>query len=276
MFHKLLISLFFLVNFHFCVTAQIDKKDSIPETKEEKKQEKRKYNLRQFGRESYLFIKQPIDWKAHMWVKVGVVVAATILVMPFDERVTNSKQPEKPYFYSVPIVAGRIYGEWYSIGGVAASFGLFGLFAQNDPAKKITIELMQGGIYAEAITTILKVAIGRARPYYNQSATTFHLFTFGNDDFHSMPSGHTTSAMALSTVMSRHAKTIGFKILAYLPAAFTMVSRIYQDKHWMSDVIPAAAIGYFAGNWVVDLHEGRRHRINVTSAYPLSISVNLN
>jgi len=92
-----------------------------------------------------------------------------------------------------------------------------------------------------------------------------------------MPSGHTTSAMALSTVISRHANTTALKILAYVPAGFTMFSRIYQNKHWLSDEIPALAIGYFVGNWVVDLHEGKKHRINVTSIYPYpTISFSLN
>jgi len=276
MLKKLFIFFLFTISFQSFIFAQNEKKDTIPETKEEKKQEKRKYNLAQFGKESYLFIKQPVQFNGRMWLKIGVITAATLAVMPLDNKITNSHRPERPYYYSIPIVAGRVYGEWYSIGGVAGLFGIYGVVANSDPAKKITIELLQGGIYAEAITTIMKIAIGRARPYYDQNPYSFRPFTFFNDDFHSMPSGHTTSAMALSTVMSRHAKTVAFKILAYLPTAFTMVSRIYQDKHWMSDVIPGAAIGYFAGNWVVDLHEGRRHRINITSTYPVGISISLN
>ena len=90
-----------------------------------------------------------------------------------------------------------------------------------------------------------------------------------------MPSGHTTAAMALSTVMSRHANSTWLKILAYVPVGFTMFSRIYQHQHWISDVVPAAAIGYFTGDWVVDLHEGKRHLINVTSMYPVTISISL-
>ena len=96
-----------------------------------------------------------------------------------------------------------------------------------------------------------------------------------HDSYHSFPSGHTTSAMAMSTVMSRHANSTFIKILAYMPVGFTIFSRIYQHQHWPSDVIPALAIGYFTGNWVVDLHEGKRHRINVTSIYPPSISIDL-
>jgi hypothetical protein len=75
--------------------------------------------------------------------------------------------------------------------------------------------------------------------------------------------------------MSRHANSTALKILAYLPAAFTMFSRIYQNQHWVSDVVPGAAIGYFAGNWVVDLHEGKRHRINITSVSPPTVSIDL-
>ena len=145
----------------------------------------------------------------------------------------------------------------------------------NNPAKKVTIELLQAGLYAEAYTEVLKVIIGRARPTYKADAFAYHPFTLTDDHFHSIPSGHTTSAMALSTVMSRHAHSTFLKILAYAPVALTICSRIYQDQHWPSDVIPAAAIGYFVGNWVVDLHEGKRHRINVTSVYPPAISIGL-
>jgi hypothetical protein len=141
-----------------------------------------------------------------------------------------------------------------------------------DDKKAILIERIKAGIYAEGVTEVFKIAIGRTRPYADEGAFHFHPFTIIDDKYHSMPSGHTTAAMALSTVMSRHAPTTFLKILAYVPAGFTIFSRTYQKQHWLSDVIPAAAIGYFAGNWVVDLHEGKRHRINVTSVYPPGIS----
>ena len=41
--------------------------------------------------------------------------------------------------------------------------------------------------------------------------------------------------------------------------------------------ILAGGIGYFVGNCVVDLNEGKRHRINITSVYSqVTISINLN
>ncbi len=276
MLNRLFISLIFIITFQSCLFAQEVKKDTISETKGEKKQEKRRYRLSQFAHESYLFIKQPTTWKGGDWLKVGVVAAATISVMSLDNTMVKLTQGHQKYYYSVPVVGGRVYGEWYSIGGLATVFGCYGIINHDDAAKKITIELLQAGIYAESVTEIFKVAIGRARPISGESSSTYHPFTIIDDNYHSMPSGHTTAAMALSTVMSRHANSIALKILAYVPAGLTMFSRIYQDKHWLSDVVPAAAIGYFAGNWVVDLHEGKRHRINVTSVYPTTISINLN
>lgn len=277
---------FFTINLLFLVLcsytfAQEKKKDvTAPETpkeiKLEKKLVKRLYSVSQFAHESILFIKQPTKWKGSDWLKIGISTAATIAVMPFDERITNSTQGKQRYYYNAFIEGGRIYGEWYSIVGVAGSFGLFGLVAHDTAAKKISIELLQAGLYSELITTIFKIAIGRERPVSTENAFTYHPFSLFDYNFHSMPSGHTTSAFALSTVMSRHAHSTTLKILAFVPAGFTMFSRIYQHQHWLSDEILAASIGFFTGNWVVDLHEGKRHKINVTSMYPLGISYSLN
>jgi len=276
MFKKTIIFLLFSFTIHISMVAQEIKKDTVPETKGEKKQEKKLYSISQFGHETFLFIKQPARWVGGDWIRVGAVTASTLIVMTtLDKAMVRATQGQQNYYYSAPIVGGRIYGEWYSILGVAGAFEVYGMIARDTASKKIAIELFQAGVYSELVTTVLKIVVGRARPLITENAFTFHPFTVYNDKFYSMPSGHTTSAMALSTVMSRHAKTTVFKVLAYVPAAFTMFSRIYQDDHWLSDVVPAAAIGYFVGNWVVDLHEGKRHRINVTSVAPLAISISL-
>ncbi len=264
-----------MVTGSFTVLAQ-DKPDvAAPETpterKFERKQAKKLYSVSQFAHESILIAKQPTKWRSKDWIKVSGVLAATLIVMPFDQDIVQSTQGQQRYYNSLPIEGGRIYGEWYSIGGVAGAVGIFGLITRDTTAKKIAIELFQAGIYAELMTVALKVVIGRGRPETTDDPFIFNPFNLAYG-YQSMPSGHTTSAFALSTVLSRHAHGTALKILAYLPAAFTMFSRIYQNHHWLSDEILAAGIGYFVANWVVDLHEGKRHRINVTSIYPVGVS----
>jgi hypothetical protein len=264
-----------IVSCGFTALAQ-DKPDvTAPETaaerKFERKQAKKLYSISQFAHESKLFAKQPTKWHSKDWLKVGGVLAATLIVMPFDKAIVQSTQGQQRYYNSIPIEGGRIYGEWYSIGGVAGAVGIFGLITRDTTAKKVAIELFQAGIYAELMTVALKVVIGRGRPETTEDPFVFHPFNLAFA-YQSMPSGHTTSAFALSTVLSRHAHGTALKILAYVPAAFTMFSRIYQNHHWLSDEILAAGIGYFVANWIVDLHSGKRHRINVTSIYPVGIS----
>jgi len=253
---------------HDTVPGTKGKLDIAPETRKERRQEKKLYSLSQFAHESYLFVRQPLRWKGKDWLNLGIIAGGTALLTLADQPLRNQTQGQQKYYYSVPIVGGRVYGEWYSIGGVAGAFALYGLIAKDTAAKKISIELLQAGLYSELVTTLVKMAVGRARPYMNKGSGTFRPFIGPNTDYNSFPSGHSTSAFALSTIMSRHAHSTALKILAYLPAGFTLVSRIYQDKHWVSDELIGAAVGYFVGNWVVDLHEARRHRINVKAITP--------
>jgi membrane-associated phospholipid phosphatase len=274
---KFLIGLFLLITAISSVFGQEKKADvTAPETPKEKVLEKKLqtklYSFAQFKHESILFVKQPTKWNSRDWRRLGLVTAATIAVMPFDAKITNATRGYQRYYKSYPVEGGRIYGEWYSIVGVSAAFGVYGLVAHDTASKKISIELLQAGLYSELITTVLKIAIGRARPVYTENAFTYNPFSVFDYNFHSMPSGHTTSAFALSTVMSRHAHSTVLKILAYLPAGATMFSRLYQHQHWLSDEVLGAAVGTVVGYWVVDLHEGKRHRINVTSISPLGIS----
>ena len=90
-----------------------------------------------------------------------------------------------------------------------------------------------------------------------------------------MPGGHCVIGFALSTVLSRNAGPLWLKGLAYVPAALTFVSRVYQDRHWTSDELLGASFGYFIATWVVDQHEQGESRIQLSSVFPLTISIAL-
>ena len=257
-FRLILLFLFIIFN-KTSVVAQQNKQDTTAQRKF--------YSAGQFMHESFAFIGQPLSWKGNDWLKAGVITTAAIAIMPYDENISRSIKGDQRYYNSAAVVGGKAYGEGYVIGGVMAAYGIYGLAAHDTGAKKIAIELLQSGLYAGAVTEVLKVVVGRARPYMELGANTFQPFTFLNSGFQSMPSGHTTLAFALSTVLSRHANSTALKVLAFVPAGFTMFSRIYQSDHWLSDEIIGASVGYFTANWVVDLHEGKSSRIKVTSLY---------
>lgn len=287
MLKKLLIVFLITITLNSFVRAQVSRHDSlqevkvIPENETETLQLQNRhekfYSFSQFGHETLLFATQPLKWKTKDWLTLGGLAGGTALLSFADQPLRDATRENQKYYYSFPVVLGRVYGEWYSIAGVAGTIGTYGLIAHNTAAKKTALELLQAGLYSEVVTAMLKIAIGRARPYTNEGHASFHPFSFFDGDYHSFPSGHTTSAFAMSTVLSRQTNSTGLKILAYTPAAFTLFSRVYQDKHWVSDELLGAAIGYFIGQWVVDLHEEKPRKVNisVTSVYPPAISVDL-
>jgi membrane-associated phospholipid phosphatase len=235
-----------------------------------------KYTFYQFGNETVDFVKQPAKWEGSDYLKIGLVGAGTFLLMKtVDQPVRDAVlRGNGQYYKSVPIEVGRMWGELYSPVVMFSGFAIHSLIADDIHTRKIAYEIGQASLYAGAITYILKYAIGRSRPYTNDGASTFHPFgTLFNTDHQSLPGGHNAAAFVISTVLSRNANPLWLKILAYLPAALTVVSRVYQDKHWSSDELMGAAIGYSIATWVVDLHEKNLSSSGVTSMTPLSITI---
>lgn len=80
------------------------------------------------------------------------------------------------------------------------------------------------------------MAVGRERP--------------NGENNKSFPSGHTSNAFTLAAVAERH---YGWKVgvPACLAAGLVGASRLEQDKHYLSDVVAGAALGYVVGRTVV-------------------------
>lgn len=247
-----------------------------------------KYTFPQFGRETWDFIKQPTKWEGSDWLKIGLMTAGAFLVMetadqPVRDAVLRDGRYDttglfikgsQKYFNSVPIEFGRMWGELYAPVVLFGGFALHSLIMDDIGTRKIAYEIGQASLYAGAVTFLLKTAIGRARPYMEEGKTSFHPFSsLLIQDYHSIPGGHTTAAMVLSTVLSRNAKQDWLKVLAYVPAVLTFISRIYQDQHWVSDDFFGAALGYFIATWVVDQHENNKSMVDIPSTLPLSISI---
>ena len=77
----------------------------------------------------------------------------------------------------------------------------------------------------------LKYSVGRLRP--------------DGSRYNSFPSGHTTTAFMTATMLHKEYgwRNPWFSIGGYTAAAVTGISRILNNKHWLSDVIAGGAIG---------------------------------
>lgn len=105
------------------------------------------------------------------------------------------------------------------------------------------------------ITQGLKMIMGRARPYLNDGNMDIDFFTFEMDqEDYSMPSGHTSAAFSVATVLSERIENIFASAALYSLAGLTAFQRIYRDQHWFSDTILAAVLGTVIGLKIVKLN----------------------
>ncbi|MGM0419426.1 MAG: phosphatase PAP2 family protein [Bacillota bacterium] len=91
---------------------------------------------------------------------------------------------------------------------------------------------------------MLKSIIGKKRP---PGPIEYQPFTLSSR-YHAFPSGHTTTAFALATSISYHYPE--YNKLAYTLATLVGISRLYEDKHWFSDIVAGAGLGYISARIV--------------------------
>jgi membrane-associated phospholipid phosphatase len=216
-----------------------------------------RYNVSQFATETWNFIKQPTRWDGGDWLTIGVLGGGTFLIMQVDQPIRDLVTKDQRYFRTIPMEAGRLWAETYPPALFFTGFAVHSLLTGDVGSRKIAFEIAQAMLYSGGVRMLSGITFGRARPYSNEGPKSFHPFSSHSpsQDYQSIPGGHCVIGFALSTVLSRNAGPLWLKGLAYVPAALTFVSRIYQDRHWTSDDFIGASIGYFVATWVVDQHE---------------------
>jgi membrane-associated phospholipid phosphatase len=205
-------------------------------------------------------------------VLAGGVAAATLIARPFDERFAarlqdSSTQANRKLQNLATFVREVATPGSYVIG---ASMYAAGRLSHDDHLADLGLHGTEALVVGELVGGVIKGTTGRQRPSVNPpdpySYGLFRGFLRG-DRYRSFPSGHTTSAFAAAAAVSSEtsrwwpsSRWIIGPVL-FTGAALTGVSRMYNNRHWASDVLVGAGIGTFAGLKVVRYqhsHPGNR------------------
>lgn len=214
-------------------------------------------------------LKQSFTKPFHMtkkdWGNVAKFAVVTGALMFTDEPIQRQALKLKNQNTAVNDISSFVtkFGGLYE-GYALVGLGAYGFIFKNQKVKTVTLLATQAYITTGAVETVIKFLAGRTRPVYydmHKEAEPKFLGPFSNAGRDadgkklnsSFPSGHTAVAFAAATVFASEYKNQPLiPIVSYGLASLIGLSRITENKHWFTDVVAGAALGFVTGKQVVN------------------------
>lgn len=237
-------------------------------------------------------LKQEFTKPFHMnkkdWGNFGKFAAVTVALSFADEPIQKAALKLRNRNTGVNSVSKYVtnFGGLYE-GYTLAALGAYGFIFKNEKMKTTTLLATQAYITGSALESVLKFLSGRTRPSYYEpgvEAEPRFLGPFsktakdanGKKVYSSFPSGHTTVAFAAATVFASEYKNKPIvPVIAYTAATLIGISRITENKHWTTDVVVGAAVGFLSGKNVVNNYH-RYAKLKETDKKKNTVAFNLN
>jgi PAP2 superfamily len=164
-----------------------------------------------------------------------IQVNAKVKEEVFTERTSKQKTSIDNFLPFVPIVA--VYG-----------LNAAGIEGKNNFRDRTIILGLSELIMGTAVLSV-KSFSGETRP--------------DGSDPYSFPSGHTAAAFAAAEFMRQEYKDVSpwYGVAGYAAAAATGYLRMYNNKHWMGDVVAGAGIGIMSTKLAYWIYPVIRHKL---------------
>ena len=170
---------------------------------------------------------------------------AALAVHPIDDEVTARLRGDSRALGDAGHLVGHPVTIIVSLAGALAAAP----FTENRRFRAFAFTLAQAQLVDSTLQYALKTTVSRTRPN-------------GEND-NAFPSGHTSATFAFATVAGHY---YGKKVSlpAYTLVALVGASRIEKGKHYLSDVVFGATVGYIAGRTAVRGTARSRERQRMT------------
>lgn len=222
-----------------------------------------KQYFKNYWTDSRDWLTAPVRWDGRDWLKVaglaGLTATSTLLDGPVNDWMmeNRSEDIDKITRYGLEPL-----GNYYA----AAAMGMFytyGLLANNPRSRSTGLLMAESYIISGLMVRIPKYLAGRSRPdaWGNPGPNDWK----GPFNGKSFPSGHTTSAFAVASVVAwQYKDTPWVPVAAYSLATLAGLSRIYDNRHWVSDVVAGAIFGTVTGRFICGQNEERQLSLQPT------------
>lgn len=215
---------------------------------QEKEQQARSFNQSGYlDSSSEVTARNPYFVPFHMegsdWVKASIAAGAAVVFFANDEEVMKFAQENQTEVTETIAFWGERWGAGTEAVLSSAAGYVIGVVVKNNKIRSYSLMALKSMTYAGLVTRAIKTTMRRVRP--NKDEENAHDW-YGSLDDHSFPSGHTTLAFSVGTLIaeSTNGKSKVIPILAYSASAIAGWSRVHDKAHWASDVVVGALIGH--------------------------------
>ncbi len=220
--------------------------------------------MRDIGRNQRAIATSPLRMNTKdrwLWGATGV---SMLMLLPefnghrsFDEKINagidRGDQPYESFFKRFTYLGdgGVLFGACVATYGISS-------VGDYEGTQRFSAQWMEALVDTSLWVGALKMLTGRNRPQSMDAESEFSgpVGYFNNQGGNSsFPSGHTALAFATAAVFTRESDNdpwVG--VPAYLVAGGVGFSRLYVEKHWLSDVLFAAVLGHSIGMLVENRH----------------------
>jgi len=178
------------------------------------------------------------------YVILAIGGAAAALAYPIDDNFNEAVQDKDGLRKA--FVLGKYIGSTYTLTAVALGTYVIGRYFVKSPeghtnkVSHIGFDMLRGIILSQGLTQGIKVAVQRERPTGECCA---------------FPSGHASGTFAVASILERH---FGYRSAwpTFVIGGYVAASRLFDNRHFVSDVLFGSALGIASG-WTVVGHHGR-------------------
>lgn len=189
----------------------------------------------------------PLSWETQDWLAAGGLVLIGGALYLADEELRELAQRNQSEFGDAISPIFRQFGEYKLVFPALLLTTGLGYVCDSHQTVDTGLLSLKSAILASAATQGLKLATQRHRPEDNQGPGFWNGSGLSRQR-DSFPSGHSTLAWSIAPILAeQYRETRWVPVLAYSVASLTSLSRVYDDKHWSSDIFAGAVIGYLAG-----------------------------
>jgi membrane-associated phospholipid phosphatase len=143
---------------------------------------------------------------------------------------------------------GKIIGDTWTLLGASTIVYVVGRTKDSPRVSHVGMDLIRAIAISEMLVQTLKYTTRRERP--------------DGSGKNSFPSGHAADTFAFATALERH---LGWRyaVPGYIFSSYVAMSRLTENRHWLSDVVFGSAVGIIAGRTVTG-HEEVKYPVQVT------------